>query len=196
MFNSPLITRNEGDLRLLNDDTVHSGLIRGAEWQDTDHSTRPEIWRLYLLLSVGGSRQLYDPEAMSDKHRVQITPHNWCQTKKSLWCFLLLWVCYFSIIYTWTQDFKDMHTTVIIHLFTCLCWLVFIQGSPAVCQKNLTASQEQCQHSNCFVWESKERQAPREQRGGARRWQWPRAEWHAWGQMRVGNVALSNGRRK
>lgn len=45
--------------------------------------------------------------------------------------------------------------------------LVLIHGSPAVCQKNMTAPPEQCQHSHCLVWERKESQAPRgpERRG-------------------------------
>lgn len=61
-------------------------------------------------------------------------------------------------------------------------WLVLVHGSPAVCQKNMTAPLEQCQHSHCLVWEHRDNQAPRVQRGGATRWHWPRTEWYAWGQ--------------
>lgn len=52
------------------------------------------------------------------------------------------------------------------HPWPCFS-LVLIHGSPAVCQKNMTAPPEQCQHSHCLVWERKECQAPRgpERRG-------------------------------
>lgn len=52
-------------------------------------------------------------------------------------------------------------------LFTCMVHLLCVR-------KNMIATQVQCQHHHCWVWERKESQAPRGGRGGAMRWHWPK----------------------
>lgn len=61
-------------------------------------------------------------------------------------------------------------TTAIIHPSYVLAFALFSFMVHLLCvRKNVTAPLKQCQHSHCLVWECKEGQAPRTQRGGATR---------------------------